>query len=264
VETKNFFHQIPQTRLPRRGAGHLFSCLPVFASLPLLVFLSGCDRQDVSLQAELASLREKIRLSEADRDLAVKDKAAAEQEAARSSLLAVAALKESLGKAMKSFEQNAAAAFPGYRPSPGKAGRIFYVYEAAEPYRASLELVLVPISDSALTPELPKVLVEARAGVDGVWQMPSQAALRELQAAAVARNTGDRRPQQEPAPPKSRTQQPSAQPAQQPGGSARVIDWGDSQGSGETRKPEPPAQRSSQPSGNTPRAAESYEIRFND
>ncbi len=237
-------------------------CLPLFAALPWIVLLSGCDRQDVSLQAELASLREKIRLAEADRDLAAKDQAAAKQEASRASLLPVADLKESLGKAMKSFEQNAIAAFPGYRPSPGKAGRIFYVYEAAEPYRASLELILVPISDSALTPELPKVLVEARAGVDGLWQMPSQAALREFQAAAVARSAGDRRPLQEPAAPKSRN--PAPQPAPQPGGSARVIDWGDSQGPAEARKPEPPAQRSSQPSGQAPRAAESYEIRFND
>ena len=227
------------------------------------------------MQVELAGLREKIRKAEADRDLAAKDKTSAEQSLERGSLLPVATLKEGLGKAMKSLEQNAIAAFPGYRPAPGKAGRIFYIFESADPYRATLELSLVPISGSALTPELPKVTVEARAGIDGVWQVPSQSTLRELQAAAVAKTGADRRAPAEPpaTPPPKRPQPQPAQQAQQPvqqlsqpsSGSAKVIDWGDAPSGGGDRQPAPeqPAPRKPQPSGNSPRATESHEIRFN-
>jgi len=223
------------------------------------------------MQAELAGLREKIRKAESERDLAAKDKAAAEQGLARGNILPVASLKEGLDKGLKSLDQTAKAAFPGYRPAPAKAGRIFYLYESSDPYRATVELNLVPISGSALTPDLPKVVFESRAGADGTWQMPGQSVLRELQAAAVARSSpaAERKPQAEPAPaPPSRPQQSAQQPQPQPqqGGSARVIDWGDSRGGGEARKPpaDQPAPKSAQPSGNTPRAAESYEIRFND
>ena len=162
------------------------------AGLAALILLSGCDTRDVSIQVELAGLREKIRKAEAERDVAAKDKATAEQNLERGSLLSIASLKEGLGKAMKSLDQNAIAAFPGYRPAPVKAGRIFYVYELTDPYRCALELNLVPISGSALTPELPKITVEVRAGSDGVWQVPGLATLRELQAAAVAKAGADR------------------------------------------------------------------------
>jgi hypothetical protein len=215
------------------------------------------------MQAELAGLREKIRKAEAERDLSAKDKTDTAQDPSRGSLLPADTLKENLNKAMKTLEQNAIAAFPGYRPAPGKIGRLFYVYDAADPYRATVELNLQPISGSALTPELPKVLLEARAGIDGVWQMPGQSTLRELQAAAVARNSGDRRAPEPSAAPKVRSQPPGPQSS----GSARVIDWGDSRSSAEQRRQpaaEQPAARSQQPSGNTPRATESYEIRFND
>ncbi|MEI8311985.1 MAG: hypothetical protein WCH98_14645, partial [Verrucomicrobiota bacterium] len=166
----------------------------VFASI---CFLGGCENRDVSLQSELAGLREKIRKAEQERDQAERDRVTAEQALARGSLLPAPTLKEGLDRALKSLEQTAAATFPGYRPAPVKAGRIFYLFESDAPYRSSVELSLVPISGSALTPELPKLVVEARAGLDGEWQMPGQAALREFQAAAVARSSmpGDR-PQQ--------------------------------------------------------------------
>ena len=230
------------------------------------------------MQVELAGLREKIRKAEAERDLAAKDKAEAEQSLERGSLLPVEMLKDGLDKAMKSLEKNAIAAFPGYRPAPGKAGRIFYAYEMTDPYQTTLELNLVPISGSALTPELPKMVVEIRAGTDGVWQVPGQPRLRELQAAAVARTSAvQRAPSEPPAAsvpqkrPQQAAQQQAPQLAQPPGGSARIINWGDSQSrSGATQPapaqpaPEQPAPRNPQPSGNTPRATESHEIRFKD
>lgn len=229
----------------------------VFASL---FFLGGCESHDASLQAELAVLREKIRKAEQERDLASKEKADAEQALARGCLLAVATLKDGLDRSLKSLEQSATAAFPGYRPAPLKAGRIFYLYESDAPYRSPVELSLVPISGSALTPELPKMVVEARAGLDGEWQMPGQAALRELQAAAVARSSGpgDRRPQAEPTAPSQNRPDPQV-------GSVKMINWGDpSAGTVPRPASEQTAPRGSQPSGNTPRATESYEIRFND
>jgi hypothetical protein len=259
METKNSI--LSRLRNHRRsGPIRIFARARMAAGLAFLVMLSGCDNRDVSMQAELAGLREKIRKAEAERDLSAKDKTDANQDPSRGGLLPADTLKENLAKAMKALEQNAIAAFPGYRPAPGKIGRLFYVYDAADPYRATVELNLQPISGSALTPELPKVLVEARAGGDGVWQMPGQSTLRELQAAAVARNSGDRRPAEPAA--KIRSQPPGPQSS----GSARVIDWGDPRNSAEPRQPaaEQPAARSQQPSGNTPRATESYEIRFND
>jgi len=237
------------------------------AAAALAIFLSGCESRDVSLQAELAGLREKIRKSEMERDLAVRDRSDAEKELARGSLLPVATLRDALGDALKPLEQSAASAFPGYRPVPPKVGRIFYLYEAAAPYRAPVELALHPISGSALTPELPKIVFEARAGADGAWQMPSASTLRELQAEALARSTSG--PVQQQAPVLSGRPQTPAQPQGPPtSGGARVIDWGDSRSAGSARQPEQPAApsapRAPQQSGNTPRAAESYEIRFND
>jgi len=267
VEIKNF--TLTKSGNGRSGGSfHVRQRACLLAVLAGGLVLSGCDTRDVSMQVELASLREKIRKAEAERDLAAKDKTEAEQSLERGSLLPVATLKDGLGKAMKSLEQNAIAAFPGYRPAPGKAGRIFYAYETTDPYRSTLELNLVPISGSALTPELPKVAVEIRAGSDGVWQVPGQSTLRELQAAAVAKTSADRRAPAEPpasAPPQKRPQQAVQQPAQPPGGSARVIDWGDSQSSSGERQPAPeqPASRKPQPSGNAPHATESHEIRFN-
>ena len=245
---------------PHPGRAVFFQQMFLPVVFALAVFLGGCENRDASLQAELAGLREKIRKTEQERDQAAKDKAVAEQSLARGSLLPAATLKEGIDRALKSLEQTAAATFPGYRPAPIKAGRIIYLYESKEPYRSPVELSLVPISGSALTPELPKMVVEARAGLDGEWQVPGQAALRELQVAAVARSsaTTDRRPQAEPAAPSQNRQEPQV-------GSVKVINWGDPPGGAVPRPAAgqaPP--RSSQPSGNTPRATESYEIRFND
>lgn len=263
---------LPGSALSERGRGRNKPPVRVFAAAAALaLFLSGCESRDVSLQAELAGLREKIRKSEQERDLAVRDRSDAEKELARGSLLPVATLRDALGDALKPLEQSAASAFPGYRPAPPKAGRIFYLYEAAAPYRAPVELALHPISISALTPELPKIVFEARAGADGAWQMPSASMLRELQAEALARSTSVPFQQQAPVPPgrPQASAQPPAQPQGPPtSGGARVIEWGDSRGAGSARQPEQPtapsAPRAPQQSGNTPRAAESYEIRFND
>ena len=271
METKKFTLKLCGNRRPVRSFWAVR--LGVLAAIGAGVLLSGCDTRDVSMQVELAALREKIRKAEAERDLAAKDKSAAEQNLEKGSLLPVATLKDGLGKAMKSLEQNAISAFPGYRPAPGKYSRIFYAYDAADPYRTNLELWLVPISGSALTPELPKVAVEIRAGADGVWQVPGQSTLRELQAAAVAKTSSDGRAPADPptasSPPQKRPQPPAQQPVQQPsqpaGGSARMIDWGDSsqRSSGGQPAPEQSAPRKPQPSGNAPRATESHEIRFN-
>jgi hypothetical protein len=255
VETKNSVFKWARWH-PGRATG--------IAAAGLVWIFSGCENRDVSLQAELAGLREKIRKAEEERDLALRDRSDAEKELARGSLLPVATLRSALDDALKGLTQSAASAFPGYRPAPPRAGKIFYLYESSAPYRAPVELALVPVSGSALTPELPKIVFEARAGSDGTWQMPPASVLRELQSEAVARNTAEPAPQQDPVRPGR--SQPSAPPQSPPNaGGARVIDWGDSKNNDAARQPDQPAPpQAPRQSGNTPRAAESHQIRFND
>ena len=87
--------------------------------------------------------------------------------------------------------------------------------------------------------------------------MPGQAALREMQAAASARaasqsHAGRRAPE-------------LASPLQAPkGSSARIVSWADEDSSASPRAPQDSPAAAATPSANTPRATESYEIRFND
>jgi hypothetical protein len=227
--------------------------------------LASCEGRDVSLQNELAELRERVRRAEQERDSAIQEKSRQPEHVAGVEIQPVSSLQTKFEEAAKRFEQDVIATFPGYRPASIRRGKFAYVFDEQDPYRILLELSLRPNSTSALTPEVPPISFEARGTVDGEWRMPGQAALREMQAAASARAASQshagRRAAQEP---------PSPQPpatAQSPKGSGpRVVNWGDEESSAPQQPSRPqdsPAQPAS-PNANSPRASESYEIRFND
>jgi len=211
---------------------------------------AGCEGRDVSLQKELAELREKARLAEEELSQTTREKNAAEENLSRVQLRSSEALRSSFEQSRRRLEQDLNASFPGYRPEAITTGRLAYVYENGEPYRLLLEIKMQPTTSSALTPEVPPLVFEAKATPDGIWKTPTQAALREMLAAtsaqAASQSRAPSRSQDSPALPKPSSpgaraiNGPSSAPAQQPPIPTGV------------------------PSGNTPRASESYEIRFND
>ena len=211
------------------------------------------------MQSELAELRERVRRAELERDEAVREKSQEVKHPAGLEIQPVSTLQKKFEEATKRFEQDVIATFPGYRPASVKRGKFLYVFDEQDPYRIPVELSLRPNSVSALTPEVPPVVFEARGTVDGEWKMPGQAALREMQAAASARaasqsHAGRRAPE-------------PASPLQAPkGSSARIISWADEDSSAprQSSRPQDSPAAAATPSANTPRATESYEIRFND
>jgi hypothetical protein len=230
------------------GIGLLAACL-----------LASCEGRDVSLQNELAELRERVRRAERERDQAIQRKSREAERLAGVEIQPVSTLQKKFEEAAKRFEQDVIATFPGYRPASIKRGKFFYVFDEQDPYRTPVELSLRPNSASALTPEVPSVFFEARGTADGEWKMPGQAALREMQAAASARAASQshagRRAQETPSPSQ-----------QSKGAGARIVSWADENPSApqqSTRPQDSPAAPST-PSANTPRASESYEIRFDD
>ena len=252
MKTKNS----PRRRLwlARMGLALLCACL-----------LASCEGGDVSLQNELAELRERVRRAELERDQAMQEKSPEVKHLAGVEIQPISTLQKKFEEASKRFEQDVIATFPGYRPASVKRGKFVYVFDEQDPYRISVELGLRPNSASALTPEVPPIVFEARGTADGEWKMPGQAALREMQAAASARAASQShagRRGQEPASPS----QPSAtaQPSKGPG--ARIVTWGDKNSSApqQSSRPQDSPAATATPSANTPRANQSYEIRFND
>jgi hypothetical protein len=219
------------------------------ASLSGLTFclVAGCESGEVSLQKELAELREKARQAEEELSRSIRDKSAAEEKLSRVQLQSTETLRANFDQSRRRLEQDLISSFPGYRPAAINTGRLAYVYDNAEPYRLLLEVKLRPASSSALTPEVPPLVFEARAAADGIWQTPTQAALREMLAANSAQAASDSR-----TPPRT----PDSSKPTAPG--ARTINWPSSSPA------QPPSIPTGAPSGNTPRASESYEIRFND
>ena len=228
-------------------------------ALVLACLLASCEGGDVSLQNELAELREKVRRAELERDEAVREKSREVKSPPGLQIEPLSTLEQKFAEATKRFEGDVIATFPGYRPASVKRGKFLYVFDEPEPYRISVELSLRPNSVSALTPEVPPVVFEARGTADGEWKMPGQAALREMQAASSARaasqsQAGRRAPE-------------PASPLQSPkGSSARTISWGDQDSSAprQSSRPQDSPAAAATPNPNTPRATESYEIRFND
>jgi hypothetical protein len=240
---------------PRRRLGLALMELALLCAC----LLTSCEGGDVSLQSELAELRERVRRAELERDEAVREKSQEVKHPVGLEIQPVSTLQKKFEDATKRFEQDVIATFPGYRPASIKRGKFLYVFDEQDPYRIPVELSLRPNSVSALTPEVPPVVFEARGTVDGEWKMPGQAALREMQAAASARaasqsHAGRRAP--EPAPP---LQAPK-------GSSARIINWADDDSSAprQSSRPQDSPAAAATPSANTPRATESYEIRFNE
>ena len=192
MKTKNSPRRV--LRLAWMGLAMLSACL-----------LASCEGRDVSLQNELAELRERVRRAEQERDSAMQEKSRQPERAAGVEIQPVSTLQTKFEEAAKRFEQDVIATFPGYRPASIRRGTFAYVFDERDPYRILLELSLRPNSTSALTPEVPPITFEAQGTVDGDWKMPGQAALREMQAAASARaasqsHTGRRA--QEPAAPR--------------------------------------------------------------
>jgi hypothetical protein len=250
-----------KTKNSPRGVLRPARMVPALLSACLL---ASCEGRDVSLQNELAELRERVRRAEQERDLAIQEKSRQPEHAAGVEILPVSTLQTKFEEAARRFEQDVIATFPGYRPASIKRGKFVYVFDEQDPYRILLELSLRPNSTSALTPEVPPVSFDARGTVDGEWKMPGQAALREMQAAASARaasqsHTG-RRAQETASP------QPPGTAQSSKGSVPRVVNWGDEDSPAPQQPSRPqdsPAQPAS-PNANSPRANESYEIRFND
>ena len=251
MKTKNSPRRV--LRLAWMGLAMLSACL-----------LASCEGRDVSLQNELAELRERVRRAEQERDSAMQEKSRQPERAAGVEIQPVSTLQTKFEEAAKRFEQDVIATFPGYRPASIRRGKFAYVFDEQDPYRILLELSLRPNSTSALTPEVPPITFEARGTVDGDWKMPGQAALREMQAAASARaasqsHTG-RRAQEPAAPPPPGAAQSSK------GSGPRVVNWGDEESSApqQPARPQDSPSRPASPNTKSPRANESYEIRFND
>ena len=251
MKTKNSPRRV--LRLAWMGLAMLSACL-----------LASCEGRDVSLQNELAELRERVRRAEQERDSAMQEKSRQPERAAGVEIQPVSTLQTKFEEAAKRFEQDVIATFPGYRPASIRRGTFAYVFDEQDPYRILLELSLRPNSTSALTPEVPPITFEAQGTVDGDWKMPGQAALREMQAAASARaasqsHTG-RRAQEPAAPPPPGAAQSST------GSGPRVVNWGDEESSApqQPARPQDSPNRPASPNTKSPRANESYEIRFND
>jgi hypothetical protein len=226
--------------------------------------LLSCEGGDVSLQKELAELRERIRRSEQERDQAIRQKNDEADHRLGLEIHPVAVLQAKFEEAAKRLEEDVVASFPGYRPAALRRGKFIYVFDEEEPYRISLELSLRPNATSAQTPEVPPISFEARGTADGEWKMPGQPALREMQAAASARAASQsslgRRAQEQPSPFQSPGDGQSSK-----GYGARVINW-DERGAPPSQPSRPTDSRSepAPPGSKTPRASESYEIRFRD
>jgi hypothetical protein len=232
-----------------------------WARLALLAacLLASCEGRDASLQSELAQLREKVRRAEQERDQALRDKSNATKPPSGAELQPLSALEGKFDEAAKRFEQDVIATFPGYRPASIRRGKFAYLLDEEDPYRTPVELSLRPNSASALTPDVPPVVFEARATKNGEWKMPGQAALREMQAVASARAASESQAG------RPALESPSAsQPSK--GANSRTISWGDGASSASQRPQppqDPPAARAT-PGTSAPRASESYEIRFKD
>jgi hypothetical protein len=227
--------------------------------------LASCEGRDVSLQSELSELRERVRRAEQERDQAMREKSRESGRLAGVEIQPVSILQKKFEEAVKRFEQDVIATFPGYRPASIKRGKFAYVFDEQDPYRIPVELSLRPNSASALTPEVPPIAFHARGTADGEWKMPGQAALREMQAAASARAASqsqtERRAQESASP-----SQPPATAQSSKGPSARIVSWGDEDSAApqQSSRPQDSPAPHATPSANTPRADESYEIRFND
>ena len=250
MKTKNS----PRRRLPLAwmGLAVLTACL-----------LASCEGGDVSLQGELAELRERVRRAEQERDQAMREKSRDAGHLAGVEIQPVSTLQKKFEEAAKRFEQDVIATFPGYRPASIKRGKFAYVFDEQDPYRISVELKPGPTSASALTPEVPPIVFQARGTADGEWKLPGQAALREMQAAASARAASQSHAE--------RRAQESASPSQPPataqkGPSAQIVSWGDEDSAApqQSSRPQNSPAGPATPSASTPRANESYEIRFND
>jgi hypothetical protein len=252
MKTKNSPRR--RLRLAWMGLALLTACL-----------LASCEGGDVSLQGELAELRERVRRAEQERDQAMREKSLEAGHLAGVEIQPISTLQKKFEEAAKRFEQDVIATFPGYRPASIKYGKFAYVFEEQDPYRIPVELSLRPNSASALTPEVPPIVFQARGTADGEWKMPGQAALREMQAAASARAASQshaERRSKEPASPS----QPPATAQSSKGPSARIVSWGDENSAAPqpSSRPQSSPAATATPSANTPRANESYEIRFND
>jgi hypothetical protein len=252
MKTKNSPRR--RLRLAWMGLALLAACL-----------LASCEGGDVSLQGELAQLRERVRRAEQERDQAMREKSREAGHLAGVEIQPVSTLQKKFEEAAKRFEQDVIATFPGYRPASIKHGKFAYVFDEQDPYRIPVELSLRPNSASALTPEVPPIVFQARGTADGEWKMPGQAALREMQAAASARAASQShaagRAQESASP-----SQPPATAQSSKGPSARIVSWGDADSAAPQQSPRPQSSpaATATPSANTPRANESYEIRFND
>ncbi|HEY5704955.1 MAG TPA: hypothetical protein VIS96_05210 [Terrimicrobiaceae bacterium] len=236
----------------RMGPALLCACL-----------LTSCEGGDVSLQSELAELRERVRRAEQERDDAKREQSRETERPSDVELQPVSTLQKNFEEAAKRLEQDVIATFPGYRPASIKRGKFAYFFDEQDPYRASVELSLRPNSASALTPQVPPIVFEARGTPDGEWKMPGQAALREMQAAASARAASQSQAGQRAQEPASSSQTPAHSSK---GSDSRTVSWGDEQSSApqkSSRDKDSPVAPAT-PSANTPRATESYEIRFND
>jgi hypothetical protein len=246
MKIKNSPHRC--LRLVRAGLALIAGC-----------FLASCEGRDSGLQSELAELREKVRRAEQERDQALRDKDNEMKRLAGAEIQPLSALEKKFEEAARRFEQDAIATFPGYRPASIKRGKFAYLLDEHDPYRTPVELSLRPNSPSALTPDVPPVVFEARASTNGEWKMPGQAALREMQAAASARAASQshagRRASESPS---------ASQPAK--GANSRTISWedGDSSASQRPQAPQDSPTAPAPPGSGAPRASESYEIRFND
>jgi hypothetical protein len=250
MKTKNSPRR--RLRLAWMGLALLTACL-----------LASCEGGDVSLQGELAELRERVRRAEQERDQAMREKSREAGHLAGVEIQPVSTLQKKFEEAAKRFEQDVIATFPGYRPASIKRGKFAYVFDEQDPYRIPVELSLRPNSASALTPEVPPIVFQARGTADGEWKMPGQAALREMQAAASARAASQshaERRAQESASPSPATAQSSKGP------SAQIVSWGDEDSAApqQSSRPQDSPAAPAPPSASTPRANESYEIRFND
>ncbi|MFZ0710953.1 MAG: hypothetical protein WAM53_13010, partial [Terrimicrobiaceae bacterium] len=138
MKTKNSPGRV--LRLAWMGLAMLSACL-----------LASCEGRDVSLQNELAELRERVRRAEQERDSAMQEKSRQPERAAGVEIQPVSTLQTKFEEAAKRFEQDVIATFPGYRPASIRRGKFAYVFDERDPYRILLELSLRPNSTSALT-----------------------------------------------------------------------------------------------------------------
>jgi hypothetical protein len=143
MKTKNSPRR--RLRLAWMGLALLAACL-----------LASCEGGDVSLQGELAELRERVRRAEQERDRAMREKSREAEHHAGVEIQPVSTLQKKFEEAAKRFEQDVIATFPGYRPASIKHGKFAYVFDEQDPYRIPVELSLRPNSASALTPEVPQ------------------------------------------------------------------------------------------------------------